>query len=120
MISALVGHLVGDYLLQNDVQALNKKRPGLKGMFCCVLHCAIWTASVCAFSRWFDVASVSVLFGSHFLQDRTNVVRWYMTAIGQEAFATGSCSPWSIIVVDNVFHVVTIWAVWMLLHGGAQ
>lgn len=26
MINALVGHLVGDYLLQNDWQALNKKK----------------------------------------------------------------------------------------------
>lgn len=37
MISALVGHLVGDYLLQNDYMALNKK----KSSFHCMVHCSI-------------------------------------------------------------------------------
>ncbi len=32
-----------------------------------------------------------------------------------QAFLTGPCAPWSGIVVDNVWHILTIWAVWKFL-----
>lgn len=129
VISALVGHLVGDYLLQNDWMALNKKQSTLH----CAVHCAIWTWFVILFAceptesfwsfgsdamvnpGWFSWRVAAVLFVTHFIQDRTNIIRWWMSLIGQEKFATGPCAPWSIIVVDNVWHIVTIWAVWRCL-----
>ena len=37
MLSAIIGHLVGDYLLQNDWMALNKKASSLH----CAVHCCI-------------------------------------------------------------------------------
>lgn len=111
MIEALVGHLVGDYLAQNDWMALNKKKSTLH----CAVHCAIWTLCVMAFAGWWSVPVAAVLFATHFAQDRTGVIRWYMSVVGQEQFATGVCSPWSIIVVDNVWHIVTIWAVWRFM-----
>ena len=107
MFDALVGHLAGDYLLQNDWMALNKKKNSLP----CAIHCLIWTWSVCWFANWENWPVASILFVTHFLQDRTGIVLAWMRAIGQEKFATGPCSPWSIIVVDNVWHIVTIWAV---------
>lgn len=119
--SALVGHLVGDYLFQNDWMALNKKASS----FHCAVHCFIWTVCVMAFSGvifhggLMPVIVFWILFGTHFLQDRTGLIRWYMRAIGQEKFATGPCSPWSIIVVDNVWHIVTIWLVWKFLIEGS-
>jgi hypothetical protein len=112
MISALVGHLVGDYLLQNDWMSSNKKT----STFHCAVHCAIWTACVCLFAGWCHSWAIGVLFITHFAQDRTNIIRWWMGVIGQEKFATGICAPWSIIVVDNVWHIVTIWAVWRALE----
>lgn len=137
MLSALVGHLVGDYLLQNDWMALNKKRQ----VWPCVVHCLIWTICVCLFSGWGTRAWLScvqlaadpsltglathwnwthwivpgLLFGTHFIQDHTSIIRQYMTLIGQEAFATGACAPWSIIVVDNVWHILTLWLIWSYL-----
>lgn len=113
---ALIGHLVGDYLLQNDWMALNKK----KSSFHCVIHCLIWAICVISFAgwygphdaHWFNGEVFTILFVTHFLQDRTNIVAWWMDLIGQKSFRTGICAPWSIIVVDNVWHIVTIWAVW--------
>lgn len=107
MISALVGHLVGDYLLQNDWMALNKK----SSSFHCCVHCGIWGTSVLLFAGW-PAWIWPVLFATHFLQDRTSVVGWYMNAIGQRQFATGVCAPWSVIVVDNVWHILTLWLIW--------
>lgn len=108
---ALIGHLVGDYLLQNDWMANNKKRSS----FACAVHCVIWATCVCLFAGW-SLYAWAPLFLMHFIQDRTQIVMLWMTRINsQRAFATGPCAPWSIIVVDNVWHVVQIWAVWKLL-----
>lgn len=112
MISALVGHLVGDYILQNDWMALNKKT----STFHCAVHCAIWAACVCLFAGWHQPWVITVLFVTHFIQDRTGIIRWWMHIVGQDKFATGICAPWSMIVVDNVWHIVTIWAVWRILE----
>ena len=109
MIEALVGHLVGDYLVQNDWMALNKK----KSTFHCLVHCLLWATSVCLFSGW-GWWAFFILFATHFIQDRTNIVFWWMSLIGQKQFASGVCAPWSVIVVDNVWHIVTIFAVWKL------
>jgi hypothetical protein len=112
LASAIVGHLVGDYLLQNDWMALNKKRHSIN----CAVHCTLWTLAVCAFSGWWTVSIISILWVTHFVQDRTSIIIWWMTkANRQQQFATGPCAPWSIIVVDNVFHILTIWIVWRFL-----
>lgn len=115
LLCALIGHLVGDYLLQNDWMALSKK--SFYGSLHCCVHCLLWTASVMLFAGWFSLTEKSlaiwvVLFFTHYFQDRTNIIEWWMDAIGQKQFRTGPCAPWSMIVVDNVWHIVTIWAVW--------
>jgi hypothetical protein len=110
MIDALVGHLVGDYILQNDWMAGNKKSK----IFPCIVHCFIWTLSVCAFGK-LNIAQGAILFITHFLQDNSNVIHKTMGYMGQEKFRDGPCSPWSMIVVDNVFHILTIW---MVIHSG--
>lgn len=108
MLGAIVGHLVGDYILQNDWMALNKKAR----TFPCLVHCLIWAACVCLFGGTFSPLAFGLLLATHFIQDRTSIVRQWMSLIGQDKFATGICAPWSIIVVDNVWHIVTIWAIW--------
>jgi len=110
MTGAIIGHLVGDYLLQNDWMASRKKSESLV----CAIHCAIWATCVCVFGLTCNPLIWLALFGTHYVQDRTNIVRKWMTFYGQESFATGPCSPWSIIVVDNVWHMVAIWVLWQL------
>ena len=107
MYDALVGHLVGDYLLQNDWMAQNKKR----NSFPCAVHCLLWTIAVCLCAGWMSPIAWCALFATHFIQDRKHVVLWWMKSIGQERFATGVLSPWSVVVVDNIWHIVTIWIV---------
>lgn len=114
---AIIGHLVGDYILQNDWMALNKKRDAS----ICSIHCTIWVLCVSLFSGWFFYQNFTggliglILFVTHFVQDHTNIVTRYMDWFGQEKFRTGLCSPWSTIVVDNVFHILTIWIVWRFI-----
>jgi hypothetical protein len=108
---AIIGHLVGDYLIQNDWMALNKKKKTLN----CAVHVTLWTAAVCFFAGWWTVPAVALLWVTHFIQDRTTIINGFMNLIGQKQFASGPCAPWSIIVVDNVWHIVTIWAVWRFI-----
>jgi len=106
---AIIGHLVGDYLLQNDWMALNKKKRTLP----CIVHCLLWTLSVCAFSGCWKPLAIALLFTTHFLQDRTQFVHFWMTRINRQAqFAEPPSAPWSLIVVDNVWHLVAIAAIW--------
>jgi hypothetical protein len=101
---AIIGHLVGDYLVQNDWMALNKK----KATFPCAVHCALWSLSVLVFAQW-PLVLFPLLFVTHYVQDRTNIIGWSMQAVGQRKFASGPCAPWSIIVVDNVWHLVVLY-----------
>lgn len=107
---AIVGHLMGDYLLQNDWMAVGKK----KSTGICAIHCLIWTISVVCMSQWMVWWVPIILFATHFAQDRTGLVRWYMDHNGQSSFAT-DLAPWSIIVVDNVLHLVVIAIIAMAL-----
>lgn len=123
LVDAIVGHLVGDYLLQNDWMAAHKKlTPGWYGRRACAVHCLLWSLSVMLFSQWFllpwrmSLLIFAVLFVAHFAQDRTTIITDSMKRFGQEDFAYGRCSPWSVIVVDNVWHIVTLWGVQVALR----
>ena len=106
---ALIGHLVGDYLWQNDWMAREKKKNSLV----CGFHAAWWSLAVCLFAGW-PIGLWFVLSVAHFIQDRWTLIERYMDLVGQKQFRTGPCAPWSTIVVDNVWHVVSIWAVYKI------
>ena len=103
LLLALIGHLVGDYLLQNDWMANNKKERS----FPCLVHAGIWALCVVLFAGWGWQAGLALGI-CHFVQDRTYLVKGWIRLMGQEGFASGPCAPWSVIVVDNVWHVLQI------------
>jgi hypothetical protein len=112
MMGILVGHMVGDYLVQNDWIASRKA----SSTWACLLHCLLYTLAM-AGALWasgmtWPLWAWGVIFGSHFAFDRFGLARWMMVHVtGQRAFATGPLSPWSIIVVDNTWHLVCAYAV---------
>ena len=83
-----------------------------------VLHATVWTISVLVFSGWHGMRGphgmlvAYLLVVLHAIQDHTDVVRRWMLLIGQDQFMKPPMAPWSIIVVDNVWHIVVLWAVW--------
>lgn len=107
---SIIGHLVGDYFLQNDWMANRKKSES----FPCFVHCALWTLSVCCFAEWFNPLSAVWLFITHFLIDRTQFIALWMNAKGQSGFRE-NLAPWSAIVVDNVWHILTLWFAWKFI-----
>ena len=109
LTSAIIGHLVADYLLQFDWIAENKKKSHLV----CIFHCLVWTLCVCSMGHIWNATAISVLFITHFIQDRWQLIPWYMKVIGQNNFTKPPLAPWSLIVVDNVWHILTIWCIYM-------
>jgi hypothetical protein len=107
---AFLGHLVGDYIFQNDWMAAKKKEQTLP----CFIHCVIWATCVVLFTGWGWPAFLA-LFALHFVQDRTYVIRNWMRLIGQEGFATGPYAPWSLVIIDNTFHLLQIFIVYKFL-----
>lgn len=68
------------------------------------------------FTGWGEAAGLFLLI-CHFIQDRTDIVRWWMKLRwkDQSEFAKPPMAPWSLIVVDNVWHIIQIWFAWAVL-----
>jgi len=101
----IYAHLIGDYLLQNDWMAMNKK----SSSFHCLVHVLVYMIPFlfCGFEAW----QLAVIAVQHYATDRTKFVEWFMIAKGSKNFATGVCFPWSQIITDNILHILTIAAV---------
>jgi hypothetical protein len=105
----LMGHLVGDWLLQNDWMAKGKKQGlvTIAGM----VHFTIYTISVlgalCLFSEvrrplLHFIISVVIVFVSHWLIDATNIVeRWIH-------FYRQSDNTMMRVMVDQTLHIVVL------------
>lgn len=110
LAAAIIGHMVGDYLLQNDWMAANKT----KSTPVCVVHAALWTLAVVVCGSVWNPWAVLWLFGTHLVIDRFRLAAKAMDYTGQAGFKAGM-APWSMIVVDNTWHLVTILAVFKVL-----
>lgn len=126
----ILGHLVGDYFLQNNWMALNKKDRFLP----CFVHCILYTFAVCLFIHTelrmqfpnTMVLSVVGIFLSHFLIDYTNIVDRYLGWIGGRSwknterlirkliniYSPHICIAYSVIVstvIDNTLHLMCMY-----------
>jgi len=54
---------------------------------------------------WWQIVLIGL---QHYLQDSTQLILWFMKKTGSEEFATGVCSPWSLILMDNIIHILFI------------
>ena len=101
----LIGHLVGDYLLQTEWQAAHKKSPGLAGWIACLLHCFLWTISVLTCTGWWTPRLAILVFFSHIILDRTQLVAWYTKTVKKTQ------DFWLNVVCDNVLHLLFLWLI---------
>lgn len=116
--TVILAHLVGDYLLQNDWLAKYKTESSFRGFVACVLHCAIYTATLLVLTQGvYHYGVYLMVFGAHCLVDHLSLARkWMLNVSGQRDFVH-NMSPWSVIVVDNTIHLLTSWFAIMWHHG---
>jgi hypothetical protein len=108
----LLGHLVGDFIFQNDWMALNKTNSSKH----CLVHSLAYALAVflCTF-WWLPIWTAPIIAAAHFPMDRWRLARkWMVYVSGQKVFAEGIFAPWSVIVVDNVFHLLVLFVISLL------
>lgn len=128
----LILHGIGDFFVQTDEWALNKKKKGWYGLRCYLLHCITYSLPFKFIGSWL---AVSVIFLTHFAIDRTNIVAyalawkngvrkveskvsedrktltvWY-TTLDISNFGFGLERPfpitiWLFIICDNLCHII--------------
>jgi len=124
----LILHGIGDFFLQTDFQALNKKKKGWLGFWCCLKHCITYSLPFLFIGSW---KSVLVIFLTHFIIDRTNIVAYaiawkngvYKQGFPSTRFWTAwkdydisnfgfsperpfAISIWLYIICDNLCHII--------------
>jgi hypothetical protein len=125
-LEMILAHLVGDYIVQNDWMVAHKTvwQTGYvrTGHVACTVHCLMYTLSVWAFSwYWMPWWGLLLCFLVHWMIDRFRFAKWWMDNVsGQKAFASGMLSPWSIICVDNIFHLITLYGIFLLAKIGGS
>jgi len=103
----LIAHLTGDYILQTDWMADNKK----KSSWACTVHVFSYMLPFLLLGlTWWQLSLIAV---QHWAQDRSTFTVWYMTNIsGQRNFAENTFFlPWSLVIIDNTWHLIWIYVV---------
>jgi len=117
----LLGHLVGDYLLQSKEMALRKTERGLEGFAWCFLHSMIYALTVCVFLWNFDGWVLALVFMTHFPLDRWSLASKWLRLIRGRDFVKAveskdkfrevdiafSCLVYA--VADNTMHLVLMY-----------
>ena len=126
MFELLLGHLAGDYLLQNDWMAKNKADNDLMGWLAAFIHCIIYTLAVCLFMWNFQLIWMVVVFSSHFFIDKFAFGKWYLKHIkgmelddyrGQyygELHAGFTAVIYT--VTDNTMHLILMWGAYKIIY----
>jgi len=119
-IELIIGHLIGDYLLQNDWMAKNKVNNTVDGYWACFVHCFIYSTTIALFvtqcgwatsfsflepqigSTTFHVAFL-IAFLSHYPIDKFSLGKKWMKLFGHSL--DGPFAPCVYIGVDNGAHL---------------
>lgn len=133
MFDMLLGHLVGDYLLQNNWMALQKNKHEGVGQLPCLVHCALYTLAVCLCMGNWDVPWICAVFASHYPVDRYGLAEKYLKLIRGRSLQVFLDDPENLeyspyvnlrggfyifvyAVVDNTMHLLIMWIAWKLIY----
>ncbi len=122
-LQMILGNFIGDYFFQARWMAKLKSQPGAKGNLVCILHCLIYTLSVCAFCQKFSQIFVILVFLSHYPIDRYSLAGVWLKFINRGDFPRGNESIEKhqvietlfcgimYVVVDNTAHLFLLWLI---------
>lgn len=112
----VLAHFIGDFLLQNDWMAVNKKKSNLA----CLFHVILYMFPFC----FVDITSFQFILIAvqHYFQDRTTFIAWWCRTMGSfqselkhNALVRSNqferVLPWGHFVVDQIFHFIWLWVV---------
>lgn len=120
----LLGHLVGDYLLQTNWMAWNKTSKTPLGVWACHLHCLLYSICVSLFVGFSFRAEPSIIFlafliyCTHYPIDKWSLAKYWVTdVLGREMpdfekplTFTGFIWGLVYVVADNTVHLLLMYA----------
>lgn len=123
----LLGHLIGDFLLQSKTMALRKSEKSLTGHLYCFIHCLVYTTSVSLMLWTANPFIIVLIFFSHWPIDRWSLANKWLKIIKGRDIATAfysqekyqqidlifSCVVYT--VVDNTIHLILLWLIIFLI-----
>jgi len=129
MFEMLLGHLVGDYLLQNNWMAIGKTKHNGIGWLACTVHCFLYSLAVCLLMWQWTMAWFAVVFLSHFVLDKFGLPEKYLKLINGRSLERfmnnqenkqytpyiglrAGFTVFVYVVVDNSMHLLIMWAAW--------
>jgi hypothetical protein len=106
-MNVFVAHLIGDFILQNEWMAANKKRSSVA----CLVHVLVYLLPFLLSNlEWWQIVMIGV---QHFVQDRTGFVLWWMRVCKRVPPDNWAQIP---LFVDQAFHL--LWIEIVVLLGG--
>jgi hypothetical protein len=120
-VLALIGHLIGDYLLQTKLMALHKADKGFPGTILCTTHVLLYTAAVGLCLGNFHPDLMLAIFIPHWVIDRNSLASHWLKIIKGRTFesvnnSTGLARDFDVAftaivytVTDNTFHLICLW-----------
>ena len=108
----LLLHLLGDFVIQNDWMALNKKKPSWLGHLACQIHCILYSLP---FLLVGNLQQVFLIYLGHFIIDRWDFIGCFLAArngvwdvenFGFSHERPKFISVWLYIITDNTFHLI--------------
>lgn len=77
-INAILGHFVGDYLLQNQWMAIGKSYPGKRGHIACTIHVLLYTLAVAIFTNIWSPLFLLIIAIPHWIIDRWSLAKYIL------------------------------------------
>ena len=98
-MNPFVAHLFGDFILQNEWMAVNKKNSS----FICMVHVLVYLVPfiLCPL-KWWQIGLIGI---QHFAQDRSEFIFWWMRAWKRVHKDYWKELP---LYVDQAFHILWI------------
>jgi hypothetical protein len=126
-------HMVADYWVQTNGQAMRKGLPGWTGRRACLAHVATYTLTLAAFlalAAWvlsvpvspaWAAAGLAVSALTHYLADRRRPLAWLADRIGKGGFwRAGEGLSSGAAHLDQSWHWLWIFAAALITAGGAR
>lgn len=122
-IRMLLGHLVGDYLLQSERMAVQKSAAGWQGWAWCLWHCTLYTAAIALFCWKAQPLFLALVFLSHLPIDRWSLAGAWLKRLGGRSISAANSEPHAYreiriafaclvyAVADNTMHLVLLWLI---------
>ena len=110
-MTQLILHLLGDFIIQTDTMALNKKSYTLKGWIACLSHCITYAIPFLLITNWKIVILIGI---THLIFDKTNLITYLLSLKNRcktDNFGFSPKTPafitiWLNIITDNSVHLL--------------